>query len=91
MSDNRTRRQFITQMAGVGAGMLGALGCHQASQTQTQAIATTIPERVLGKTGERLPILGLGGAGKTPLSWPNAEGKAAQLVEKALSLGHPLL
>ncbi|GAB4295646.1 MAG: aldo/keto reductase [Oscillatoriaceae cyanobacterium] len=87
MSHNRTRRQFLTQIAGVGAGMLGALGCHQASQTQTQAIATTIPERVLGKTGVRLPILGLGGAGKTPLSWPNAEDKAAQLVEKALSLG----
>ncbi len=67
--------------------MLGALGCHQASQTQTQAIATTMPERILGKTGERLPILGLGGGGKTPLSWPNAEDKAAQLVEKAISLG----
>ncbi|HIK10478.1 MAG TPA: aldo/keto reductase [Oscillatoriaceae cyanobacterium M33_DOE_052] len=84
MRDNRTRRQFITQMAGVGAGILGALGCHQASKSLP---ATTIPERVLGKTGMRLPILGLGGAGKTPLSWPNAEDKAAQLVEKALSLG----
>lgn len=29
----------------------------------------TMPERVLGRTAETVPIFGLGGAGKTPLSF----------------------
>lgn len=48
---------------------------------------TPLPERILGKTGERLPIFGLGGAGKTPLSWNGAESKAIAIIERALELG----
>jgi len=46
-----------------------------------------MPERVLGNTGLRLPILGLGGAGQTPLSWNGAEKEAIALVQHALELG----
>ncbi len=45
------------------------------------------PERVLGRTGERLPVFGLGGAGKTPLSWSGAEAEAIAIIERALTLG----
>jgi aryl-alcohol dehydrogenase-like predicted oxidoreductase len=46
-----------------------------------------MPERLLGHTGVRVPILGLGGAGQTPLSWDNAQSEAVAIIEKALDLG----
>jgi aryl-alcohol dehydrogenase-like predicted oxidoreductase len=46
-----------------------------------------MPERELGNTGIRVPILGLGGAGQTPLSWDNHERDAVALVQRALELG----
>lgn len=44
-------------------------------------------ERELGKTGVRVQIFGLGGAGKTPLSWENREKEAVEIIERALELG----
>lgn len=49
--------------------------------------SSTIPTRVLGRTGVELPILGLGGAGRTPLSNPNQEQAALEQIEHALTLG----
>jgi aryl-alcohol dehydrogenase-like predicted oxidoreductase len=46
-----------------------------------------MPERELGQTGIKVPILGLGGAGQTPLSWQNSESAAVSLIERALALG----
>jgi aryl-alcohol dehydrogenase-like predicted oxidoreductase len=46
-----------------------------------------MPERVLGNTSVSVPILGLGGAGQTPLSKPGQEREAIALVEAALTLG----
>jgi aryl-alcohol dehydrogenase-like predicted oxidoreductase len=46
-----------------------------------------MPERVLGKTGVRVPLLGLGGAGQTPLSWEGSEQAAIAIIERALQLG----
>ncbi|MDB9314608.1 aldo/keto reductase [Spirulina sp. CS-785/01] len=48
---------------------------------------TGIPERVLGKTGVSVPILGLGGAGQTPLSWTGREKEAIAMIETALQEG----
>lgn len=48
---------------------------------------STIPMRQLGRTNISLPVLGLGGAGKTPLNWPKAEQQAVQMIERALTLG----
>ena len=48
---------------------------------------STMPTRQLGRTNIQLPVLGLGGAGKTPLNWPNAEQAAIAQVERALALG----
>ena len=46
-----------------------------------------MPERVLGKTQISLPVLGLGGAGQTPISYEDREVEAITLIEKALELG----
>jgi aryl-alcohol dehydrogenase-like predicted oxidoreductase len=48
---------------------------------------TAMPERILGKTGVSVPLLGLGGAGRTPLSQRGQEKEAIILLEKALELG----
>lgn len=50
-------------------------------------VTNTMPERELGNTGIRVPILGLGGAGKTPLSWPEREEDAVAIARRALELG----
>lgn len=42
---------------------------------------------MLGSTGVRLPIFGLGGAGQTPLSQRGAEQEAVALIQRALELG----
>jgi aryl-alcohol dehydrogenase-like predicted oxidoreductase len=46
-----------------------------------------IPERILGKTGLSVPLLGLGGAGKTPLSHGGKAAESSALIEAALNLG----
>lgn len=47
----------------------------------------TMPERAFGQTGISVPVLGLGGAGQTPLGQEGQEKEAIALVETALSLG----
>lgn len=46
-----------------------------------------MPERPFGSTGESLPIFGLGGAGRTPLSQRGRDAESAELLETALELG----
>ncbi len=46
-----------------------------------------IPQRPLGRTNFDLPIFGLGGAGRTPLSRAGEEAEAIALIERALELG----
>jgi len=96
-----TRRNFIATSAAVASGIAGThlLGDRWQSEEVTpsesptiKAVASTeetsldIPARLLGKTGLSLPILGLGGAGKTPLNW-DSEAEARKLVEAAIELG----
>jgi len=54
-----------------------------------QALLTpgTIPLRQLGRTNIELPVLGLGGAGRTPLNDPRAEQAAIEQIERSLTLG----
>jgi aryl-alcohol dehydrogenase-like predicted oxidoreductase len=60
------------------------------SRSSTSSLKLTnskMPLRSLGKTGVQVPILGLGGAGQTPLSDGSQEKAAIALVERALELG----
>ncbi|MGF1603770.1 MAG: aldo/keto reductase [Thermosynechococcaceae cyanobacterium] len=86
----KTRRNFlIASLAAAG----GVVSCKALTQTKPNVVPLTLsttskmPERVLGKTGITLPILGLGGAGQTPLSKQGREADAIALIEKALQLG----
>lgn len=87
--DRRTRRKFLATSL---TAAIGVAGC---SSAQRPSSATPIPSpdlgslpvRQLGRTNIQLPILGLGGAGNTPLSWDNAEPAATAQIQRALDLG----
>ncbi|NJK50176.1 aldo/keto reductase [Candidatus Gracilibacteria bacterium] len=88
MKQNTTRRNFLL----ASAAMAGTIACGSVVERQSQQVSASVPtqampERIFGKTGVSLPILGLGGAGQTPLSSPQKEKEAIALVEAALSLG----
>lgn len=86
MTEKTTRRNFIMTSVAVAGGIVGGAALQQ-NQTNTATPPATIPERVLGRTGVRVPIFGLGGAGQTPLSWDGAERDAVAIIERALELG----
>ena len=76
MTPKTTRRAFLATSIAVAGGIVGtaALKANQTPAESSQSpLTATMPERELGSTGVRLPILGLGGAGQTPLSWENSE------------------
>jgi len=88
MSKKTNRRNFI--MGGVAAAT--AISCSNINRKPESSIASsqikqTMPERILGKTNISLPILGLGGAGQTPLSKKGQEKEAIAVIETALELG----
>ncbi|AFY46101.1 putative oxidoreductase of aldo/keto reductase family [Nostoc sp. PCC 7524] len=86
MTAKQTRRNFLITSAAVTSGIM-ASAAFSKNSTNTAAPAISMPERILGSTGVKLPIFGLGGAGQTPLSWHGKEGDAVTLVQKALELG----
>ncbi len=87
-----SRRKFILGI-GAAVGLFGSIALKKQSEvTVSQSVSavsdsTSMPETILGKTGVSVPILGLGGAGKTPLSWGGHQQKAIALVERAIALG----
>ncbi len=86
MSQKTNRRNFL-----IGSVAAATIISSQALRKKsTQASSSTIksmPERILGETQISLPILGLGGAGQTPISHEDREAEAIALIEKALELG----
>ena len=58
-----------------------------ASPNVSLTTPTVMPQRELGRTQVELPILGLGGAGRTPLSRPNQEQAALEQIQRAFALG----
>ena len=85
----KSRRNFLATSL---ATAIGVAGC---STKQSQSTAAPVPlsdsnpmpMRQLGRTNVQLPILGLGGAGQTPLSWNNSEQAATEQINRALELG----
>ena len=85
----KTRRQFLEISLPI---VIGIVGCSKIQQKQSSVLASSkekilMPKRRLGRTNVQLPILGLGGAGNTPLSHPNQEKEAIEQIERALELG----
>ncbi|NJM72288.1 MAG: aldo/keto reductase [Scytonema sp. RU_4_4] len=86
MSGNTTRRNFLITSVAVTGSIVGASALQQKA-ADTATPPTTMLERVLGRTGVKVPIFGLGGAGQTPLSWQGKERDAGAIIKKALELG----
>ena len=92
MIEKTTRRNFIVTSATVASSILCATTINKQTQTKVASAeklptTSTMPERVLGKTGVKVPLLGLGGAGKTPVDKSGREKEAIVIIEAALSLG----
>jgi aryl-alcohol dehydrogenase-like predicted oxidoreductase len=100
ITDMTTRRKFVGTSAAIATGIVAGKmlmpnstsssqfqGQSQGQSQSPSPVPATMPERVLGNTGVSVPILGLGGAGQTPLSGPGRERAAIALIEEALLLG----
>jgi aryl-alcohol dehydrogenase-like predicted oxidoreductase len=89
MTKKKTRRAFLATSIGMAGTIVGcgATKRKMILASSKSAANATMPERLLGSTGVKLPILGLGGAGQTPLSAPNAEDKAVVMIQRAFELG----
>ncbi|MGK7910952.1 MAG: aldo/keto reductase [Synechococcus sp.] len=90
----RTRRKFLATSLTTALGAFGyskLRGKRTASSANSNLPAVpdslAMPERILGGTGIQMPILGLGGAGRTPLSDRNREAEAREQIEAALEVG----
>ncbi|MDJ0695640.1 aldo/keto reductase [Mastigocoleus sp. MO_188.B34] len=86
MASKSTRRNFLIASVAVASGVVGCKTLQENSSTNA-APPKIIPEKVLGKTGVKVPIFGLGGAGQTPLSHKGQEKEAIALIERSLQLG----
>ena len=88
-----TRRRFIVTSITLAGGIVGSAVIKKKftstalNQSSAAASIESLPERELGSTGVAVPILGLGGAGKTPLSWDNHQAEAEAIIQRALELG----
>ncbi|MCT7948606.1 aldo/keto reductase [Ancylothrix sp. C2] len=92
MERKTSRRKFLLTTASVAGGIV-ACSAVKSQQPEVSTLTTkaeitgTMPERILGKTGIKLPIFGLGGAGQTPLSKTGQEAASIPIIERALQLG----
>ncbi len=86
MGSKSTRRNFLIASVAVAGSVVGCKTLQENSITNAAPLKS-MPEQVLGKTGVKVPIFGLGGAGQTPLSQKRKEGEAIALIERSLELG----
>ena len=90
----RTRRTFLATSLTTALGVLGYSKV-RGQQQPTLPVgdlpsippSLAMPQQQLGRTGVQLPILGLGGAGRTPLSDRSREVEARDQIRAALELG----
>ncbi len=86
MTRKTTRRNFLVTGVAITGSIVGGAAA-QKNLTSTATPPAMMPERELGRTGVRVPIFGLGGAGQTPLSTDGAERDSVALLQRALELG----
>ncbi len=84
---SKVQRQSATSSTPAAPANASAAIPTTTTPNKTLLAESTIPTQPLGRTNVQLPILGLGGAGKTPLSAPNQEQAAIAQIQRALALG----
>ena len=90
MNNKTTRRNFLIAGTAAAVTVVGSKTVTRQKSPVSSSPSTPnqpMPKRVLGNTGISLPIFGLGGAGKTPISKVGREKQAIALIERALTLG----
>ncbi|NJL53038.1 MAG: hypothetical protein HC930_14105 [Hydrococcus sp. SU_1_0] len=84
MSDQTNRRNFILGSV-AAATAIGYKAITQNSESiAASQFTSSMPERILGKTNISLPILGLGGSGKTPISQRGQDKRSDRVEFKKL-------
>lgn len=97
----KTRRTFLATGLTTALGLIGCSTVRKQPVPSSLALSEPVsdlsvassdlpiamPLRQLGRTNVQLPILGLGGAGRTPLSKPNQEQAALAQIQRAWELG----
>lgn len=86
MSQKSNRRNFLINSV-AAATVVGSQALTKKTTYASSSTIKSMPERILGETQISLPILGLGGAGQTPISDEAQETESIALIEKALELG----
>lgn len=88
MNSRTTRRIFLAASTILTSSFIGR-HLRRSVKAGNPAITPSepMPERILGNTGVSVPLMGLGGAGQTPLSWEGSESSAIAIIERALELG----
>ena len=77
MTGKTTRRNFLITSVAAAGSIVGA-NTLQIDSANGAKTPVPMPERVLGRTGVKVPLLGLGGAGtKTPLDKDDREDARA--------------
>ncbi|NJO95009.1 MAG: aldo/keto reductase [Hyellaceae cyanobacterium CSU_1_1] len=86
MTRKTNRRNFLIGSV-AAATAIGSQALTKKTNLASSSTIESMPARILGKTQISLPVLGLGGAGQTPISYEGKEKEAIALIEKALELG----
>jgi len=83
MKNKMTRRKYISLPAAAAVGTsIGA--CHFQSSQQKKG---SIPKRILGRTGVKVPIIGFGTGSRFQGAYQNRDDEAVQLLHSAVDLG----
>jgi len=87
MTGKTTRRNFLITSVAAAGSIVGA-STLQIDSANGAKTPVPMPERMLGRTGVKVPLLGLGGAGtKTPLDKEDRQEDALAIIERAIALG----
>ena len=89
-TDHLPRREFLKRAAqgAAAAGLAAGAASAALPKDETLTLADTIPARVFGKTGVKLPVLGYGGAALPERwGWPLSYDDRVELVPYAYSCG----
>ncbi|VGO17288.1 General stress protein 69 [Pontiella desulfatans] len=76
------RRDLLQQLAIAGAVLAPPVA--KAGASRSDRLGTVLPHRTLGKSGEKVTCLGLGGY---HIGWPEDEAVVQATIEKALEVG----